>query len=278
MADKKGHYYTKPIDVLGSDHYRVYFFKDGHAVSPFHDIPLWADKENGIANMVVEIPRGTRPKLEISKSDVLNPIKQDVKKGKLRYVHDPYPFNYGAFPQTWENPKLKDDRTQAFGDGDPLDVVEIGTKVHNTGDVIQVKILGTYAMIDAGETDWKVVVIDVNDEHASKFNDVGDIPKDKTDVVFKFLRDYKIPDGAPANEFAFGGELKDKAYANTVIQEGYDEWHKLITGKIPAKTDKYDIQVQSTQLDKATVSTVVDTGTAEAALVLQFQQFLRAKQ
>lgn len=52
----------------------------------------------------LQIPRGTRAKLEISRPLPLNPIKQDIKNGKLRYIHDPYPFNYGAFPQTWEDP------------------------------------------------------------------------------------------------------------------------------------------------------------------------------
>lgn len=48
-------------------------------MSPFHDIPFWVDKEKGIANMVVEIPRGQQAKLEISRDQALNPIKQDVK-------------------------------------------------------------------------------------------------------------------------------------------------------------------------------------------------------
>jgi inorganic pyrophosphatase len=53
--------------------------KDHKAYSPFHDLPLWVDKSKAIANMVVEIPRGQNAKLEISRTDVLNPIKQDVK-------------------------------------------------------------------------------------------------------------------------------------------------------------------------------------------------------
>lgn len=48
-------------------------------VSPFHDIPFWVDKEKGVANMVVEIPRGQQAKLEISRDEPFNPIKQDVK-------------------------------------------------------------------------------------------------------------------------------------------------------------------------------------------------------
>ena len=41
---------------------------------------------------------------QISKEEDLNPIKQDIKKGKLRFVrncfpHKGYLWNYGAFPQ-----------------------------------------------------------------------------------------------------------------------------------------------------------------------------------
>lgn len=60
--------------------------------------------------------------------------------------------------------------TQNKGDNDPVDAVEISGATYNTGDVIQVKILGTYAMIDEGETDWKVVCINVKDPNADQLN------------------------------------------------------------------------------------------------------------
>lgn len=76
----------------------------GVPISPMHDIPLYADEDNKIMNMVVEIPRWTNAKMEICLKEILNPIKQDVKKGKLRFVancfpHHGYIWNYGAFPQ-----------------------------------------------------------------------------------------------------------------------------------------------------------------------------------
>jgi hypothetical protein len=54
--------------------------------------------------MIVEVPRWTNAKMEISKEEPFNPIKQDIKKGRLRYVrncfpHHGYVWNYGAFPQ-----------------------------------------------------------------------------------------------------------------------------------------------------------------------------------
>ena len=63
------------------------------------------------------------------------------------------------------------------GDNDPIDAVDISEATQKTGDIIQVKVLGTYAMIDEGETDWKIVVINVNDPNADKING-------KLDLIF----------------------------------------------------------------------------------------------
>ena len=45
---------------------------------------------------------------------------------------------------------------KCFGDDDPIDVVEIGSKAIAMGSVVEVKPLGVIAMIDDGELDWKV--------------------------------------------------------------------------------------------------------------------------
>lgn len=115
-------------------------------------------------------------------SEQLNPIKQDVKKGKLRFVancfpHHGYIWNYGAFPQTWENPEHTDPATGCKGDNDPIDVLEIGSRIAKRGEVVQVKVLGVVALIDEGETDWKVISIDINDPKANLVNDIADVDK-----------------------------------------------------------------------------------------------------
>jgi len=271
-TDQHSHsnYYTKSVSSLGTTEYRVYFFHNGHPISPVHDIPVWADKDKGIANMVVEIPQGQRPKLEMSMTQDLNPIKQDIKKGNLRFVHDPYPFNYGAIPQTWESPFVVDANTGAKGDKDPLDVCEISGVPRKTGDVIPVRILGTYAMIDEGETDWKIIAIDASHPLAEKYHNSTDIPKEITDKVFTFLRDYKIPDGNPPNNFAFNGELKDKHFALKVTNEIHEQWNHLIEGKVDHKG--------------AFATTAVTVGpnkiTPEAAIdvvVAQFKSYITSK-
>lgn len=130
----------------------------------------------------------------------------------MRKIHDAYPFNYGALPQTFEAPDFLDERTGATGDHDPIDVCEISGATYKTGDVIDVKILGVWAMIDEGETDWKILAINVNDPDAHKYNEASDVPKEIVDKVFTFLRDYKIPAGSGPNQFAFNSELKDKVH------------------------------------------------------------------
>ena len=49
---------------------------------------------------------------------------------------------------------------------------QIGHNVGHVGEIKQVKILGVIALIDKGETDWKVMSIDINDPMASSLNDI----------------------------------------------------------------------------------------------------------
>jgi inorganic pyrophosphatase len=69
-----------------------------------------------------------------------------------------------------EDPTAKDALTGELGDGDPIDVVEIGAQAHATGAVRAVKVLGALAMIDQGETDWKVIAIDTADPLAASIH------------------------------------------------------------------------------------------------------------
>ena len=115
--------------------------------------------------------------------------------------------------QTWEDPNTIHPETKAKGDNDPLDVCEIGELVGYVGQVKQVKVLGVMALLDEEETDWKVIVIDINDPLAAKLNDVEDVERHLPGLLRatnEWFRIYKIPDGKPENQFAFTGECKNK--------------------------------------------------------------------
>lgn len=233
--------------------YRIFYEDATGPISPFHDIPMLADAGKKVFNMVVEVPRWTNAKMEIATKEPLNPIKQDIKKGKLRYVHNCFPhhgyiWNYGAIPQTWENPAYVDESTGCVGDNDPIDVCEIGYKVAKRGEVLQVKVLGTFALIDEGETDWKILAIDVNDPLANELNDVEDIEKHLPGLLKatnEWFRIYKIPDGKPENKFAFDGETKNREFAENVIDETHKHWKELINGA----TDKKDLDLTNVTVE-----------------------------
>ena len=98
-------------------------------VSAWHDIPLFCGP-SGYFNYVCEIPRETSAKMELAtvrnghavhamqsvavfrsdyafsraQDEVGNPIKQDLKKGQLRFHPYNINWNYGLLPQTWEDP------------------------------------------------------------------------------------------------------------------------------------------------------------------------------
>jgi inorganic pyrophosphatase len=52
--------------------HRIYIEKDGVPVSPFHDIPLYANEQQTVLNMIVEIPRWTNAKMEVGRGKRLS--------------------------------------------------------------------------------------------------------------------------------------------------------------------------------------------------------------
>ncbi|XP_074475536.1 inorganic pyrophosphatase 2, mitochondrial [Sebastes fasciatus] len=223
--------------------YRVFFKNsEGKYISPFHDIPIYANEAENIFHAVIEVPRWTNAKMEIATKDPLNPLKQDMKKGNLRYVanvfpHKGYIWNYGAIPQTWEDPNHKDSDTGCCGDNDPIDICDIGNKVCSRGEIIKVKVLGTLALIDEGETDWKVIVINIEDPEANDFNDIDDVRRLKPgylEETVDWFKRYKVPDGKPENQFAFNGEFKDRDFAIKTVKSTNEFWKALVSKRTDA--------------------------------------------
>ena len=192
--------------------------------------------------MIVEIPRFSQAKFEIHRELLMNPIVQDKEDNHLRYVPNVFPWhghvcNYGAFPQTWENPFHDDEWTGLKGDKDPIDVCEVGSKPVATGTVPPVKvltdnfplrikfhwfqILGLLGLLDGGETDWKVIVMNSNEAAEKSIDTLEDLRSEHpgvVDAVRRFFTVYKVPAGKPENVFAYNGEVKDKALAVEVIR------------------------------------------------------------
>ncbi|KAI0567353.1 inorganic pyrophosphatase precursor [Gracilaria domingensis] len=206
-------------------------------LSPWHDIPVYPDpSDTSIVHFVNEIPRGTQAKMEIATDETGTPIKQDIKKGELRvYKYGPSLVNYGAIPQTWEDPSSIHPELNFCGDGDPVDVCEIGDAIMPFGAVYKVKVLGCLALLDEGEIDWKIIGINTDDPKASEVNDIDDVERvfpGKVHEVREWFRLYKTAEGKGENEYGYGGEAKNSVFAQNVVSETHTSWADLKSGKI----------------------------------------------
>lgn len=220
----------------GTESYKQYFLDGTDRISPWHDIPLKPHEDSPpfVFNMVTEIPKMGKAKMEVATKDEKNPIVQDMKKGALRYYHGPIFWNYGCIPQTWENPNEEHPELKCFGDNDPIDVVEIGSAPLVAGSVTPVKALGVLAMIDDGELDWKVIAIAEDDPMYLELNDIDDVEEKMPGVVSgirEWFRWYKTPDDKPLNAFGFNEACLPKLKAKAVILETHEAWKDLFYGK-----------------------------------------------
>jgi len=142
----------------------------------------------GNVNVVIEIPKGTTGKWEVSLEE--GTIIWEFKKGKPREVtyNGGYIANYGSIPKT-AMPK------EFGGDGEPIDVVVVGAPIPR-GEVIKAKIIGLLKLMEDGEFDGKLLAVqkgspedDVSslEEFNSKFGGV-------LDQLSSWFENYKGPD------------------------------------------------------------------------------------
>lgn len=217
--------------------FRRFLSSDGERVSYWHDVPLHAP--GGGFHAVIEIPRMTKAKMEICTTEACSPIKQDIKKGKLRDYNMPIKWNYGAFPQTWEQPEhLWEGLEGHKGDNDPVDIVDVSQASVECGTVIRFKPLAALAMIDEGEVDWKIVGINLADEAAASINTLADLERvmpGEVDAVREWFTWYKATnaageriEGAEPNVFEFGGKPLDTAATLKIVGEGHACWQALV--------------------------------------------------
>jgi len=196
-------------------------------LSPWHDLDLGLS--GNFVNFVAEIPKGATAKLEVQKEIMHNPIMQDTKKGALRYyTYGASFFNYGMLPQTWEDPS-KSNAAGYKGDNDPLDVMEIGSRTYKVGEMRKVKILGDLELIDQGELDHKIIVIDAQDPLARQLNSAADLPRVMPGVLenlVDWLKMYKTTDGKEVNKLT-SDQPTSASVAAQVVAECHESWKNL---------------------------------------------------
>merc|ERR1711988_1012062 len=102
--------------------------------------------------------------------------------------------------------------------------MEIGSRTFKVGEVRPVKILGDLELIDQGELDHKIIVIDAEDPLASQLNSTADLPRVMPGVLEKlvdWLKMYKTTYGKEVNK------LTSADAAAKVVAECHASWQKL---------------------------------------------------
>lgn len=111
--------------------------------------------EHGNPFIVVENPAGTNEKYEYDQLQNKFDLEQvDGKSRIIRYIS--YPGNYGFIPSTM---MAKD----KGGDGDPLDVLAIGSTIKR-GSILQFAPVGILKMMDNGEEDHKIIGVIIHSD------------------------------------------------------------------------------------------------------------------
>lgn len=263
-AEKEGGRY-------GTQSFELYPTLRSSKVSSWHDVPLETGEtdtavsvNDKLFNFIVEIPMHSTAKMEMNKEHTENPIMQDVNKdGSPRYYTYGIPFfNYGLLPQTWEDPNHRDDQTGAKGDGDPIDVIELGEGPLGMGSIVPVKVIGSLALIDEGETDHKILAIRQSDHRFKSINSMADLERHQPGVTARlvdWLKNYKTSDGKPQNSLA-SDVPNSPQQAVEIIEQVSGFYEKMMDGTSIAGTQSYWLPGLREHVASPATATKNDTG------------------
>ena len=82
-----------------------------------------------------------------------------------------------------------------------------------------VRVRGTLARVDGGETDWKVIVVDARDKSSDAMQEIEDVPEAKVSEMREWFRNYKTAEGKGVNTFGLEERAMPRKYAEKVIME-----------------------------------------------------------
>ncbi|WP_055446786.1 inorganic diphosphatase [Lacinutrix mariniflava] len=124
-------------------------------------------------DVLIEIPKGSRNKYEYDFE--LNKIRFD----RMLFSSMMYPGDYGFIPETLAL------------DGDPLDVLVMGTEPTFPMCVVEVKPIGVFHMADEKGPDEKIICVPVTDPIWNSYKDIGDLNPHRVKEITHFFQVYK---------------------------------------------------------------------------------------
>lgn len=175
-------------------------------MADFNQILDAGDVENGVINVVIEIPQGSNQKIEWNRN--LGAFMLD----RIEPIIFAKPTNYGFIPKTLDE------------DGDELDALIITDQPLPTGIYLKARVLGVLKFVDDNEIDDKILVVPADDRNNNNsINGLDDLPKQLLDqIVFHFnhYKDLKKPNSTKVNGWG------DKKEAIEIIKLAQNRWSK----------------------------------------------------
>jgi inorganic pyrophosphatase len=175
-------------------------------MADFNQILTPGAVDEGIVNVVIEIPTGSSHKIEWNRE--LAVFQLDRVEPSIFAK----PTNYGFIPQTLDE------------DGDELDALIITNEPLTTGIFLEAKIIGVMKFEDDGEIDDKVVVVPADDRNTGNaINSLEDLPKRLIEQIehhFTHYKDLKKPGSTIVKGWG------DVAEAKAIIHESIERWNQ----------------------------------------------------
>jgi len=171
----------------------------------FNKVLETGDYQNGLLNVVNEIPKGSTLKIEWDRE------RAAFTLDRVEPAIYAKPVNYGFIPKTLDE------------DGDELDVLIVTDEPIPTGVWLKTRILGVLNFVDDGENDHKVVVVPEDDRNSGgKFQtleDLGEQYLKQLEEHFKHYKDLKKPGSTLVNGW---GNIED---AKKIVSECVDRFN-----------------------------------------------------
>lgn len=163
------------------------------------------DVDEGIVNVVVEIPAGSNHKIEWNRELGL------MQLDRVEPAIFAKPTNYGFIPQTLDE------------DGDELDALIITSQPLPSNIALEARVIGVMKFVDDGEVDDKVVVVPADDrETGNAYQTLQDLPEQllkQIEFHFNHYKDLKKPGSTTVESW---GDINE---AKQVIHESIKRWN-----------------------------------------------------
>lgn len=175
-------------------------------MADFNQVLTPGDYQNGVLNIVIEIPEGSILKIEWDRKRAAFMLDR-VEPGIFAK-----PCNYGFIPQTLDE------------DGDELDVLLVTDEPVPTGVWMEAKILGVLDFTDDGEADHKIVVVPADDRNTgnsiNSLDDLGERWQQKIEHHFNHYKDLKKPGSTKVNGWG------DIEAAKAIVAESIERYNQ----------------------------------------------------